>query len=585
MFVTVAALSVTLTSSANAAVSTTDSLSVVKTTVNWYNPENAGFHVIQGQAYQGQERDGFYQRFPSKAKDLVRKSVWNRSKCSAGESIVFSTDADEITVRYKVARRFAMDHMPATGVSGLDLYTYDRNGKEIYLAGNYQFKDTVTYTYSPIYIEKKPKVHRYTLYLPLYNEVQWLEIGVGVGKVFRFEPVMPSKPIVAYGTSICQGACASRPAMCWSNILQRRLGHEMINLGFSGNAMMEDEVIDLISEIDASLYILDAMPNICVLEAEAIRDTVLNAVRRLRSKRPDTPILMVDHSGHPHHLANPVMKERQNRPLEMQKMAYNTLVDEGVTGLYYLSYDELAMPQDAFVEGMHVTDYGMVAYADAYEKKLRQILHEPVGQSRTLIPLVQQRDPYLWMDRHYSILTQSAGKHYSRVLIGDSIMHFWSDTDDISSVNGQASWNDFKGESLNMGCGYDRIENVLWRIYHGQLDNCTADRIFLTIGTNNLTSGSSDEEIAEGIANLISAIRFRQPEAELVLMGIFPRRGREAQILELNKKLEKVAEIMEVKFADPGKEFLKKGKIDESLFVDGLHPNEAGYRRIASYYR
>lgn len=552
----------------------------------WYNPEDAGFRVIQGQAFQGQDFERFYDRLPAKAQNSVRKPVWQLSRCSAGQSLVFSTDAENITVRYQVSRRHAMHHMPATGVSGLDLYTFDRNGREIYLAGKYQFKDTLTFTYNPIHIEKNPKHHRYTLYLPLYNDVKWLEIGVDDQAEFHFEPVLPAKPIVAYGTSICQGACASRPAMAWTNILQRRLDHEVVNLGFSGNAFMENEMIDLLAEIDASVYILDAMPNISGFkDPEAIRDTVLNAVRRLRTKRPDTPILLADHSGYPNHLANPQMKAKQDNALKMQPEAYRILVEEGVSNLHYLSYDEIAMPQDASVEGVHMSDYGMVAYADAYEKKLREIMHEPVGDCTTMVPVVQQRDPYIWMDRHYDIVTESTGKHYSRVLIGDSIMHFWCDTEDGSAVNGQKSWDKFEGASLNLGCGYDRIENVLWRIYHGQIDNYTADRIYLTIGTNNL-KGSSDEDIVEGIANLISAIKYRRPEAELVLMGILPRRDHEARIKNLNKLLKKVAAKADVKYSDPGTALLKKGgKINENLFSDGLHPNEAGYEVIAPYYR
>lgn len=550
----------------------------------WYNPEEAGFRVVQGQAFYGQERENFYNRFPAKAKGTVRDAVWALSLRTAGESIVFTTDADKITVRYQVSRSHAMPHMPATGVTGVDLYTYDRDGKEVYLSGKYQFKDTVSFTYTPINIEKKPKSHRYTLYLPLYNDVKWMEIGVEDGAEFRFEPVVPAKPIVAYGTSICQGACASRPAMAWTNILQRRLGHEVVNMGFSGNAFMENEVIDLLAEIDAKVYILDAMPNICGFkEPEAIRDTVLNAVRRLRAARPETPILIADHAGYPNSLANPDAKRKQNNALQMQKAAYQTLVDEGVKGLYYLSYDEIGMHQDVTVEGVHMSDYGMVTYADAYEKKLREILYEPVGDIRTMVPVVQQRDPYNWMERHYDIVTESAGQHYSRVLIGDSIMHFWSDTDDASSVNGQAVWDKFDGASLNMGCGYDRIENVLWRIYHGQIDNFTADRIFLTIGTNNLGS-CTDEEIVEGIAHLLSVIKHRRPEAEVTLMGIFPRRDREDRIKNLNRLLKKTAKTAGVGFDDPGQVFLKKGKIDESLFLDGLHPNEAGYELIAPYY-
>jgi lysophospholipase L1-like esterase len=550
----------------------------------WHNPEEAGFRVVQGQAFYGQERENFYNRFPAKAKGSVREAVWALSQRTAGESIVFSTDADKITVRYQVSRSHAMPHMPATGVTGVDLYTFDRNGKEVYLSGKYQFKDTVTFTYTPIQIEKKPKSHRYTLYLPLYNDVKWMEIGVEDGAEFRFEPVLPAKPIVAYGTSICQGACASRPAMAWTNILQRRLGHEVVNLGFSGNAFMENEVIDLLAEIDAKVYILDAMPNICGFkEPEAIRDTVLNAVRRLRAARPQTPILIADHAGYPNSLANPDAKRKQDNALKMQKAAYQILVEEGVKGLYYLSYDEIAMSLDVTVEGVHMSDYGMVTYADAYEKKLREILNEPVGTIKTMVPVVQQRDPYNWMERHYDIVTESAGQHYSRVLIGDSIMHFWSDTDDASSVNGQQVWDKFEGKSLNMGCGYDRIENVLWRIYHGQLDNFTADKIFLTIGTNNLGS-CTNEEIVEGIAHLLAVIKHRRPEAEVFLMGIFPRRDREARIKGLNKLLKETAKEAGVRFDDPGQVFLKKKKIDESLFLDGLHPNVAGYELIAPYY-
>ena len=112
----------------------------------WYNPEDSHFRVIQGQAYYSQERDGFYHRLPAKAKDTVRKSVWKRSLCPSGQSLVFSTDAEKITIRYQVSRAHSMPNMPATGVSGVDLYTYDRNGKEIYLAGKYQFKDTITFT-------------------------------------------------------------------------------------------------------------------------------------------------------------------------------------------------------------------------------------------------------------------------------------------------------------------------------------------------------------------------------------------------------------------------------------------------------
>lgn len=344
-------------------------------TEQWYNPELAGFPVVQGQAFQGEEREGFYHRFPVRARENVRKAVWNLSKNTAGESICFSTDSKNIKVRYRVLRRKAMNHMPATGVSGVDLYTYDKDGKEIWLAPKYAFKDTVTYTYSRIEPLNVPDgFKKYTLFLPLYNEVEWLEIGVDDGSKFRFEPLPSEKPVVAYGTSICQGACASRPAMAWTNILQRRLGRTVVNLGFSGNCMHEREVVDLVADVDAAVYILDGMPNLYRLPAPELQDTIVKAVRQLRDRRQDTPVILVDHSGYPNAVVNMKSRDDQERSLKCMEAAYKQLVKEGVKELYRLRYEEIGMKGEMFVEGIHMSDYGMTTYADAYESLLRQIL-------------------------------------------------------------------------------------------------------------------------------------------------------------------------------------------------------------------
>jgi GDSL-like Lipase/Acylhydrolase family len=96
----------------------------------------------------------------------------------------------------------------------------------------------------------------------LYNSVQWMEIGIQEGTLFNPLPTRKEKPIVVYGTSIAQGGCASRPGMAWPAILGRKLDRPLINLGFSGNGRLEKEVIDLMIEIDAKLFVLDCLPNL-----------------------------------------------------------------------------------------------------------------------------------------------------------------------------------------------------------------------------------------------------------------------------------------------------------------------------------
>lgn len=226
----------------------------------WFNPQQAGFPVIQNQGW-APELEHSYARLPDRAEQMVRKEVWNLSRNSAGLAIHFYSNAPQIKIRYTVSGSLSMPHMPATGVSGLDLYAVNGEGKWNFCFGNYSFGDTIQYNYTPI---GKDNYHdrgfEYRLYLPLYNSVTWMEIGIPEETRFEFIPQSSEKPIVLYGTSIAQGACASRPAMAWSTIVQRSLGYPLINLGFSGNGQLEKEVLQLISETDARLYILDCLP-------------------------------------------------------------------------------------------------------------------------------------------------------------------------------------------------------------------------------------------------------------------------------------------------------------------------------------
>ena len=560
--------------------------------IKWYNPMEAGFPVIQSQAWVGEERENPYNRFPLRAKDKVRKAVWSLSHHSAGECIVFTTNAKEIQVRYTVGGGKYMNLMPATGVTGVDLYTKSRNGEEMWVAAaHYSMGDTVKYRFGSQgtrridFDSNQSHPHTYTLFLPLYNEVKWMEIGVPEGDKFTFEGLRAERPVVVYGTSIAHGACASRPGMAWCNILQRRLDRPVFNFGFSGNALFERGVIELLSEIDAKAYIIDALPNSHMIKpAEVLKDTIMKAVKLLRKKHPVTPILLADHYGYPHSGTVKFWRGEETYSNETMKAAYEQLIADGVEEVYHITYKDFGMTLDATVEGVHPSDYGMVLYANAYEKKMLEILNEPVGEYRTTKPIQQSRDSYNWMERHNKIIKEGReAKHFKSVIIGNSIMHHWGGVEGFIN-RGEKSWKKHLKGAFNMGYGWDRIENVLWRIYHDELEGFTADNIYMMIGTNNIGI-SSDEEIIGGIEHLVNAIRVRRPEAKLTLIGIFPRANLEARVKRLNVGIANVAHRLGVEFRDPGVNMLLEvGKIDASLFVDGLHPNNDGYERVAKAF-
>jgi len=350
-----------------------------KTNITWWNPAKNDFNVIAGQGWPNAVESS-YDRLPKKAEPIVRKTVWNLSRHSAGLKINFRTNAKNIMVRYKTnASNYAMPHMPATGVSGVDLYAKDSNDDWLWYRGNYSFADTIRYNFKNINLKEEyhSSGREYHLYLPLYNAIQWLEIGVPEDALFEPMPICKEQPIVVYGTSIAQGACASRPGMAWTSILERKLDRPLINLGFSGNGRLEEEVINLITEIEAKVYVLDCLPNLGTNKnrtMEEVQQLIIAAVEGIREKHPLTPILLVEHAGYADGQTN---IDRFNNYTSLNKtlrISFAQLKTGGLKNIYLLPKSEIALHMDSFVDGTHPTDLGMMQYALAYEKRIREIL-------------------------------------------------------------------------------------------------------------------------------------------------------------------------------------------------------------------
>ena len=304
-----------------------------KSQIKWWNPQNATFPVLEGQAWP-EEVKNRYDRLPARAEKEVRDDVWFLQKHSMGLMLRFRANTSEIHIRYVVNEDLALPHMPATGVSGVDLYAISSDGDWRWCAGKFAFGDTITCTFKNL--EPNDSYHKrgreYRLYLPMYNSVKWLEIGTPDGTEFTPLAPRPDKPIVVYGTSIAHGACASRPGMAWTAILGRKLDHPLINLGFSGNGRLEKEVISLVSEIDAKIYILDCLPNLTIrpdsdekLTIEDVKNRILTSTRTLRKQHPKTPIVLASHAGYTDEDINPQSKHFYTEVNETLKEAFAEL--------------------------------------------------------------------------------------------------------------------------------------------------------------------------------------------------------------------------------------------------------------------
>lgn len=337
------------------------------------------FNPLDQEAVQGRlqllntEKD--YGRLPVDAKSKVREPVWYLGTNSAGLYVEFETNADTIQVRYKVKGVLNMPHMPSIGVSGVDLYSFDKVAKEWQWAfGQYSFKDTITYNFNNIGVNTN---HTYRLYLPLYNSVEWLEIGVGNAKDFKFVK-NNTKPIIVYGTSIAQGACATRPGLAWTNIVGRHFSNEIINLAFSGNGRFEKPLLDLINTEDAAAVILDCIPNLAITKdrSEVQLDSIIrSAVQSIRKLHTLVPIILAEHSSaYTPGFQNIHTMEEYGRSSKVIFATYKKLKKEGLQNLYFVSAKDFGLDIESTVDYAHPNDLGMMKIAKAYNEVLRTFL-------------------------------------------------------------------------------------------------------------------------------------------------------------------------------------------------------------------
>jgi hypothetical protein len=334
----------------------------------WYDIRLLG---LEGQGWNDVAAP--FDRLPARAEGKVRDAVWHLSRQSAGLCVRFTTDAPQIQATWDLtSANLAMPHMPATGVSGLDLYVKDDRGVWRWLANGRPAAKTNTQTLVAN-LDKQPR--DYLLYLPLYNGVSSVEIGLPPDATLSKAEPYPeghTKPIVFYGTSITQGGCASRPGMVHTAIIGRKLNYPVVNLGFSGNGQLEPAVGELMAEIDAAVYVLDCLPN---LGGEQVKDRTEPLVKQLRDKHPDTPILLVEDRTYSDAFLNQGKRAHNDNNRRELRAAYERLKSAGVKGLYYLEGDKLlGDDNEGTVDSSHPTDLGFLRQAQVFMEALQPVL-------------------------------------------------------------------------------------------------------------------------------------------------------------------------------------------------------------------
>lgn len=317
--------------------------------------------------------EGSYCRLPLDLLPVCSEGVRWLSWHLAGGCIRFSTDAKWLCVAWKLREAGNMAHFAASGQSGLELVE-ETNGC---IRAVRTLIPQMNANGCGCALEQSRKVElpgeglrSYALYLPLYNGVSELLVGLPPeASLSEGRTPAHEKPILFYGSSITQGGCASKVANAYTHVLARRLDAALYNLGFSGNGKGEKHMAEYIASLPMSAFVLDYDHN--APSAEHLAETHEAFFRTVRAAQPDLPIVIVtkpDFDGDP--AANAARRAVIRR-------TYENALSSGDRHVYFVDGESFFGEHERFdctVDGCHPTDLGFRRMADVLEPVLRQAL-------------------------------------------------------------------------------------------------------------------------------------------------------------------------------------------------------------------
>jgi len=131
-----------------------------------------------------------------------------------------------------------------------------------------------------------------------------------------------------------------------------------------------------------------------------------------------------------------------------------------------------------------------------------------------------------WLETHAKLVAhvQATLGPIDVLLVGDSITQQWGSVLERKPLN--AAWQKHFGryQTVNLGIGGDKTQNVLWRLDHGGVAGLRPRLVVLLIGNNTMfyTRETGVAAAAQGITACVENLRAKFPDAELVVATIFP---------------------------------------------------------------
>lgn len=324
--------------------------------------------------------NGHYRRMPEKVAAGVSPAVHALNDHTAGGRIRFVTDSPFVSIVASMPIQKPENNQSATGSSSFDLFVDGRYRSTFtYPMSNpnergYESRKTIPHGHLVLTdgeLENGEKgSHEVTIHFPLYHAVREVHIGLKQGATFLPAPAYASgKRAITYGSSITQGGSSSIPGLAYSNLLALRLGIDLVNFGFSGNAKGEDAICDYIAAQKPDIFIMDYDHNAPTLEH--LKNTHERFFLRFREACPDTPVIML--SAPNFDCAPSWFGPRR----AVVRRTYQNAIAHGDKNVYFIDGKTLFGKRDrdlCTVDATHPNDIGHMRMANGIARVLEKLI-------------------------------------------------------------------------------------------------------------------------------------------------------------------------------------------------------------------
>ena len=314
-----------------------------------------------------------YVRVPQDVAKASNDGAYWNNRFTAGGRLRFKTNSDYIAIHAELNdKKVILAQMPASSSKSFDLYE-KINGKETFVKVFSSLDGIQDLAYD---FREKGIMHEVTLNFPLYNGIEKLSIGLQESAVIEEPtPYINEKPVVFYGSSITQGGCASRPGTCYQGYITRRFNLDYLNLGFSGSCRADKAMVEYMSGLDMSMFVLDYDHNAPTVEY--LEKTHSYVYKSIRDTHPNIPIIMISKPDY-HNIFN---SDNCNERFEVIKKTYDDAIASGDKNVYLIdgrTFLEDCPDAEGSVDGCHPTDLGFYFMG----KKIGDVIGEILSKEK-----------------------------------------------------------------------------------------------------------------------------------------------------------------------------------------------------------